>query len=150
MYKRQEYCYAVNVPGDREIVTHSFAEWAVGDFNRQKETVLCDKLTMCRQSMTSCSPLSGSSQPSTAGLAAISTRLPAPLSLIHISAGSSPRRSYSTHAQGGGLPGAGGSPCGTAYRSWLCSFLRCGSSRRKIWSMFRLTVCNSLNRCFCS
>ena len=23
-------------------------------------------------------------------------------------------------------------------------------SRRKIWSMFRLTVCNSLNRCFCS
>ncbi|EHS9748181.1 hypothetical protein KW059_001969 [Escherichia coli] len=22
-----EYCYAVNVPGDREIVTHSFAEW---------------------------------------------------------------------------------------------------------------------------
>ncbi len=23
----------------------SFAEWAVGDFNRQKETVLCDKLT---------------------------------------------------------------------------------------------------------
>ena len=40
-----EYCYAVNVPGDREIVTHSFAEWAVGDFNRQKETVLCDKLT---------------------------------------------------------------------------------------------------------
>ena len=40
-----EYCYAVNVLGDREIVTHSFAEWAVGDFNRQKETVLCDKLT---------------------------------------------------------------------------------------------------------
>ena len=32
-----EYCYAVNVPGDREIVTHSFAEWAVGDFNRQKD-----------------------------------------------------------------------------------------------------------------
>ncbi|MCQ8806469.1 cell division inhibitor YmfM, partial [Escherichia coli] len=26
-----EYCYAVNVLGDREIVTHSFAEWAVGD-----------------------------------------------------------------------------------------------------------------------
>lgn len=25
-----EYCYAVNVPGDREIVTHSFAEWVVG------------------------------------------------------------------------------------------------------------------------
>ena len=40
-----EYCYAVNVPGGRVIVTHSFAEWAVGDFNRQKETVLCDKLT---------------------------------------------------------------------------------------------------------
>ncbi len=33
-----EYCYAVNVPGDREIVTHSFAEWAVGDFNRQTRT----------------------------------------------------------------------------------------------------------------
>lgn len=31
--------------GGRVIVTHSFAEWAVGDFNRQKETVLCDKLT---------------------------------------------------------------------------------------------------------
>ena len=31
-----EYCYAVNVPGGRVIVTHSFAEWAVGDFNRQK------------------------------------------------------------------------------------------------------------------
>lgn len=27
-----EYCYAVNVPGDRAIVTHSFAEWAVGGF----------------------------------------------------------------------------------------------------------------------
>lgn len=27
-----EYCYAVNVPGDREIVTHSFAEWAVAAF----------------------------------------------------------------------------------------------------------------------
>ena len=25
--------------------------------------------------------------------------------------------------------GAGGSPCGAGYRSWLCSFLRCGSSR---------------------
>ena len=40
-----EYCYAGNVPGYREIVTRSVAEWAVGDFNRQKETVLCDKLT---------------------------------------------------------------------------------------------------------
>ena len=46
--------------------------------------------------------------------------------------------------------GAGGSPCGAGYRSWICSFLRRGSSRRKIWSIFRLTVCNSLNRCFCS
>lgn len=49
-----EYCYAVNVPGDREIVTHSFAEWAVGDFNRQKETVLCDKLTAGSKITTEC------------------------------------------------------------------------------------------------
>lgn len=49
-----EYCYAVNVPGDREIVTHSFAEWAVGDFNRQKETVLCDKLTVGSKITTEC------------------------------------------------------------------------------------------------
>ena len=44
-----EYCYAVNVPGDREIVTHSFAEWAVGDF-----TVLCDKLTAGSKITTEC------------------------------------------------------------------------------------------------
>ena len=49
--------------------------------------------------------------------------------------------SCSTHAQGGGLPGTGGSPCGGYYRSWLCSFLRCGSLRRKIWSILPLTVC---------
>ncbi len=49
-----EYCYAVNVPGDRVIVTHSFAEWAVGDFNRQKETVLCDKLTAGSKITTEC------------------------------------------------------------------------------------------------
>ena len=49
-----EYCYAVNVLGDREIVTHSFAEWAVGDFNRQKETVLCDKLTAGSKITTEC------------------------------------------------------------------------------------------------
>ncbi len=61
-----------------------------------------------------------------------------------------PRRSYSTHAPAAAPAGAGGSPCGAGYRSWLCSFLRRGSSRRKIWSMFRLTVCNSLNRCFCA
>ena len=42
-----EYCYAVNVPGDREIVTHSFAEW-------QKETVLCDKLTAGSKITTEC------------------------------------------------------------------------------------------------
>ncbi len=39
---------------DREIVTHSFAEWAVGDFNRQKETVLCDKLTAGSKITTEC------------------------------------------------------------------------------------------------
>ena len=61
-----------------------------------------------------------------------------------------PRHSYSTHVPAAAPAGAGGSPCGAGYRSWLCSFLRWGSSRRKIWSMFRLTVCNSLNRCFCS
>ena len=49
-----EYCYAVNVPGGRVIVTHSFAEWAVGDFNRQKETVLCDKLTAGSKITTEC------------------------------------------------------------------------------------------------
>ncbi|ELD86788.1 phage protein [Escherichia coli KTE126] len=49
-----EYCYAVNVPGDREIVTHRFAEWAVGDFNRQKETVLCNKLTAGSKITTEC------------------------------------------------------------------------------------------------
>ena len=42
-----EYCYAVNVPGDREIVTHSFAEWAVGDFNRQKLTAGSKITTEC-------------------------------------------------------------------------------------------------------
>lgn len=58
-----EYCYAVNVPGDREIVTHSFAEWAVGDFNRQKETVLCNKLTAGSKITTECpSELSAGSQ----------------------------------------------------------------------------------------
>lgn len=36
------------------IVTHSFAEWAVGDFNRQKETVLCDKLTAGSKITTEC------------------------------------------------------------------------------------------------
>ena len=58
-----------------------------------------------------------------------------------------------THTQGvpdAAPAGAGGSPCGAGYRSWLCSFLRWGSSRRKIWSIFRLTVCNSAYRCFCS
>ena len=34
--RRWSIAMRVNVPGDREIVTHSFAEWAVGDFNRQK------------------------------------------------------------------------------------------------------------------
>ena len=60
------------------------------------------------------------------------------------------RGSYSTHVPAAAPAGAGGSPFSVTYRSWLCSFLRRGSSRRKIWSMFRLTVCNSLNRCFCA
>ena len=67
-----------------------------------------------------------------------------PVSYTHL------RRSYSTHVPTAAPAGAGGSPFSVTYRSWLCSFLRWGSSRRKIWSMFRLTVCNSLNRCFCS
>ena len=29
-----EYCYAVNIPGDREVVSHEFTEWAVGDWRR--------------------------------------------------------------------------------------------------------------------
>ncbi|EDB4343566.1 hypothetical protein UJ15_004342 [Salmonella enterica subsp. enterica] len=45
-----EYCYAVNVPGDREIVTHSFAEWAVGDFNRQSDCA-GTAITCCAKSL---------------------------------------------------------------------------------------------------
>ena len=37
---------------------------------------------------------------------------------IRLTAGSSPRRSYSTHAPAAAPAGAGGSPCGAAYRSW--------------------------------
>ncbi len=40
-----EYCYAVNVPGDREVVTHDFAVWAVGDWRQQVESELCVSLT---------------------------------------------------------------------------------------------------------
>lgn len=40
-----EYCYAVNIPGDREVVSHDFAEWAVGDWRREVEADLCVNLT---------------------------------------------------------------------------------------------------------
>ena len=40
----------------------------------------------------------------------------------------------------------GGSPCGGYYRSWLCSFLRCGSLRRKIWSILPLTAVKQAGR----
>lgn len=36
-----EYCYAVNIPGDREVVSHEFTEWAVGDWRREAEAQLC-------------------------------------------------------------------------------------------------------------
>ncbi|HCQ0410812.1 TPA: Rha family transcriptional regulator [Escherichia coli] len=74
-----EYCYAVNVPGDREIVTHSFAEWAVGDFNRQKETVLCDKLTAGSKITTECPSESfvGSRKHSALSIFAKTTRMSA-------------------------------------------------------------------------
>ncbi len=74
-----EYCYAVNVPGDREIVTHSFAEWAVGDFNRQKETVLCDKLTAGSKITTECPSESfvGSQKHSALSIFAKTTRMSA-------------------------------------------------------------------------
>ncbi len=74
-----EYCYAVNVPGDREIVTHSFAEWAVGDFNRQKETVLCEKLTAGSKITTECPSESfvGSQKHSALSIFAKTTRMSA-------------------------------------------------------------------------
>lgn len=40
-----EYCYAVNIPGDRTVVSHDFAEWAVGDWRREVEADLCVNLT---------------------------------------------------------------------------------------------------------
>ena len=40
-----EYCYAVNIPGDREVVSHDFVEWAVGDWRREVEADLCVSLT---------------------------------------------------------------------------------------------------------
>lgn len=36
-----EYCYAVNIPGDRPVVSHEFTEWAVGDWRREVEAQLC-------------------------------------------------------------------------------------------------------------
>lgn len=40
-----DYCYAVNIPGDREVVSHDFVEWAVGDWRREVEAELCVNLT---------------------------------------------------------------------------------------------------------
>lgn len=39
------FCYAVNVPGDREVVTHEFAEWVVGDWREEVAAQLCTNLT---------------------------------------------------------------------------------------------------------
>lgn len=39
------YCYVENVSGDREPVTHDFADWAVGDWRREVEAELCANST---------------------------------------------------------------------------------------------------------
>ncbi|WP_058911898.1 hypothetical protein [Entomohabitans teleogrylli] len=40
-----QWCYAVNVQGEREVVSHGFAEWAVGDWREEVEAALCSQLT---------------------------------------------------------------------------------------------------------
>ncbi|VDZ73094.1 phage regulatory protein [Atlantibacter hermannii] len=47
-------CYAVNVPGDREVVTHEFAEWAVGDWREEAAAQLCTNLTDGSAITTAC------------------------------------------------------------------------------------------------
>ncbi len=57
------FCYAVNVPGDREIVTHEFAEWAVGDWREEAAAQVCTNLTGGSAITTACpSKLSAGSQ----------------------------------------------------------------------------------------
>lgn len=48
------FCYAVNVPGDREVVTHEFAEWAVGDWREEAAAQLCTNLTDGSEITTAC------------------------------------------------------------------------------------------------
>ena len=48
------FCYAVNVPGDREVVTHEFAEWAVGDWREEAAAQLCTNLTDGSAITTAC------------------------------------------------------------------------------------------------
>ena len=48
------FCYAVNVPGDREVVTHEFAEWAVGDWQEEAAAQLCTNLTDGSAITTAC------------------------------------------------------------------------------------------------
>ncbi len=48
------FCYAVNVPGDREVVTHEFAEWAVGDWREEATAQLCTNLTDGSAITTAC------------------------------------------------------------------------------------------------
>ncbi len=57
------FCYAVNVPGDREVVTHEFAEWAVGNWREEVAAQLCTNLTDGSGTTTACpSKLSAGSQ----------------------------------------------------------------------------------------
>lgn len=48
------YCYVENVSGDREPVTHDFANWAVGDWRREVEADLCAKLTEGSKTTVEC------------------------------------------------------------------------------------------------
>lgn len=48
------FCYAVNVPGDREVVTHEFAEWVVGDWCEEVAAQLCKNLTGGSAITTAC------------------------------------------------------------------------------------------------
>lgn len=40
-----QFCYGVMIDGFFEPVSHSFAAWVVGEFNRQKELFSCRNLT---------------------------------------------------------------------------------------------------------
>ncbi len=47
-----EYCYAVNIPGERPVVSHEFTKWAVGDWRREVEAQLCATSTGISETTT--------------------------------------------------------------------------------------------------